>query len=66
MRFSPCGYDVALPYGNVTTLNAGWTVTISKTYGLYQLDTSVYNAADTLHDSNGALRYLITNDAVPA
>ncbi|MBS1617034.1 MAG: hypothetical protein JST76_00840 [Bacteroidetes bacterium] len=64
MRFSPCGYDVALPYGNVQTLNAGWTVTISKTYGLYQLDTSIYNGSDTLHGSNGALRYLITNDAV--
>jgi hypothetical protein len=64
MRFSPCGYDVALPYGNVQTLNAGWTVTISKTYGLYQLDTTVYNSSDTLAGSNGALRYLITNQSL--
>ena len=66
LRFSPCGYDVALPYGNVQTLNAGWTVTISKTYGLYQLNTDIYAGGDRLTGSNGALRYLITNDAIPA
>jgi hypothetical protein len=54
------------PDGNVQTLGAGWTVTVSKTYGLYQLDSSVYNSSDTLAGSNGALRYLTTNQSVSA
>ena len=64
LRFADCPTTVAARCGSGTyTIPAGWSVTISKTYGLYQMPTSVYDCGDRLTGTNGALKYLITNTA---
>jgi len=47
---------------NVRQMGRGWTVLISKAYGLWQAPTSQFQATDRLANTNGSLRYVITND----
>jgi hypothetical protein len=64
LRFQDCPTEIADRCGYGTyTIPAGWSVTISKTYGLYQLPTTIYDCGDRLTDTNGALKYVVTNNA---
>ncbi|CAK9252049.1 unnamed protein product [Sphagnum jensenii] len=65
MRFNNCPSDIAdAAYGGTRTISEGWSVQISKQYGLFQTPASLYGSGDRLAGSNGALRYNLTNNAV--
>jgi hypothetical protein len=62
MRFNACPTDIAdSAYGGTRTIGEGWSIQISKQYGLFQTPASLYAAGDRLAGSNGALRYNLTN-----
>lgn len=62
MRFNNCPSDIAdAAYGGIRTIGEGWSIQISKQYGLFQTPASLYGAGDRLAGSNGALRYVLTN-----
>lgn len=46
-------------------MGRGWTVLISKAYGLWQSPTHQYQVTDRMAGSNGALNYVIANDCDP-
>ena len=65
MRFNNCPSDIAdAAYGGTRTISEGWSVQISKQYGLFQTPASLYASGDRLAGSNGALRYNLTNNVV--
>jgi hypothetical protein len=66
MRFNSCPTDMADPaYGGGTrTISEGWSIQISKQYGLFQTPAALYSSTDRLAGSNGALKYILSNDAV--
>lgn len=62
MRFNNCPSDITdAAYGGIRTIGEGWSIQISKQYGLFQTPASLYAAGDRLSGSNGALRYVLTN-----
>jgi hypothetical protein len=62
MRFQNCPSDVAdAAYGGTRTVSEGWTIQISKQYGLFQTPASLYTSGDVLEGSNGALLYQLAN-----
>ena len=62
MRFNNCPTDIVDgAYGGTRTISEGWSIQISKQYGLFQTPASLYGAGDRLAGSNGALRYNLTN-----
>jgi hypothetical protein len=62
MRFNNCPTDFAdSAYGGVRTIGEGWSIQISKQYGLFQTPAALYGAGDRLVGSNGALRYNLVN-----
>jgi hypothetical protein len=62
MRFNNCPTDIVDgAYGGTRTIGEGWSIQISKQYGLFQTPASLYGAGDRLAGSNGALRYNLTN-----
>jgi hypothetical protein len=64
LRFQDCPTEIADRCGYGTyTIPAGWSVTISKTYGLYQQPIDLYDCGDRLTGSNGALKYVVTNNS---
>ena len=62
MRFNACPTDIVDYQGNSRTVQEGWSIQISKQYGLFQTPTDLYGAGDRLAGSNGALKYILTND----
>lgn len=60
MRYIDCPTSVTIN-GSATTLNRGWQVIISKSYTLWVQPTTAYRAGDPLANTNGTLRYNITN-----
>jgi hypothetical protein len=46
-------------------MGRGYTVLLSKAYGLWQAPTNAFQASDRLTGNNGSLNYLITNDCDP-
>ena len=62
MRFNSCPDPVVDgAYGGLRTIGEGWSIQISKQYGLFQTPAALYGATDRLAGSNGALRYNLTN-----
>ncbi len=65
MRFNSCPSDVPdsnpYVYGGLRTISEGWSIQISKQYGLFQTPASLYSSTDRLAGSNGALSYTLTN-----
>jgi len=62
MRFNNCPTDIAdAAYGGTRTIGEGWSIQISKQYGLFQTPASLYDSADRLAGSNGALSYSLVN-----
>ena len=47
-------------YGNSVTVNKGWSLIISKDYGLFTIDQA-YRATDRLTGNRGSYRYNFTN-----
>jgi hypothetical protein len=65
MRFNSCPEPVADgPYGTLRSIGEGWSIQISKQYGLFQTPATLYGSADRLAGSNGALSYTLTNETV--
>ena len=65
MRFNSCPADIAdAAYGGTRTISEGWSIQISKQYGLFQTPAALYGSGDRLAGSNGALKYILSNDAV--
>lgn len=66
LRYLSCPEDVAqlTDYYGATIPNTyrGWVITVSKYYGLFQPPTNAYRANDYLYNTNGALRFTITNN----
>jgi hypothetical protein len=60
MRYIDCPTDIDVA-GVPTTVNRGWQVILSKTFGLWVQPTTAYAAGDPLQDTNGTLRYVVTN-----
>lgn len=48
-------------YGAAVSGYRGWIMCVSKYYGLFQPPTNAYRANDYLSNTNGTLRYTITN-----
>ena len=62
LKYNDCEQEFTIGYGgSTTTLEKGYNLIISKTYGLYTLPATAYDAADVLTGNRGSLRYLITN-----
>lgn len=61
-KFYDCPTSVTNGYsGGTVTVDRGWVLTLSKTYGLFTTPTNAYDGNDRLAGTNGALRYNITN-----
>ncbi len=60
MRYFDCPETVTIN-GSATTLPRGWQFIISKSYNLWVQPTNAYAAGDPLADTNGFLRYALTN-----
>ncbi len=60
MRYIDCPTSVTIN-GSAVTVNRGWQFIISKTYALWVQPTDAYAAGDPLANTNGTLRYVITN-----
>jgi hypothetical protein len=66
MRFNSCPQDALVDtnpyvYGGTRNISEGWSIQISKQYGLFQTPASLYAAGDRLAGSNGALSYTLAN-----
>ena len=55
-----CPETAALEYGEVT-VNAGYTLYISKRYALWQVPSDAFQTTDRMYTNNGSLRYTATN-----
>lgn len=60
MRYIDCPTSVTVN-GSATTVNRGWQIIISKDYSLWVQPQTAYRVDDPLFQTNGILRYLITN-----
>ncbi len=60
MRYIDCPTSVTIN-GSAITVNRGWQFIISKDYGLWVQPDDAYAATDPLVDTNGFLRYVMTN-----
>lgn len=64
LRYLDCPESVAGVddyYGNPISGYRGWQMIISKKCGLFQIPSNAYRASDYLANSNGVLRFTITN-----
>ncbi len=64
LRYLDCPSDVAAVndyYGTPISGYRGWQMIISKKCGLFQIPQNAYRSNDYLFNSNGVLRYTITN-----
>lgn len=60
MKYIDCPTSVDVQ-DSAVVVNRGWQVIISKTYSLWVQPDDAYAATDPLVDTNGALRYVLTN-----
>lgn len=51
--------------GVPTQVNRGWSAIVSKRYAMWVQPTNAYDPADTLANTNGTLKYFITNNVAP-
>lgn len=60
MKYIDCPTSATIN-GSATTLNRGWQVIISKDYSLWVQPQTAFRVDDPLFQTNGTLRYLLTN-----
>lgn len=60
LRYIDCPTQLTGPNG-VFTANRGWEVIISKRYALWVQPPDAYAPTDELYDTNGTLKYYLTN-----
>lgn len=60
MRYIDCPTTVTIN-GSATTVNRGWQFIISKDYSLWVQPQTAYRVDDPLFQTNGVLRYVLTN-----
>lgn len=61
LKYIDCPTTIAV--GGVNqTVDRGWMVIISKRYGLWVQPPNAYSPGDELYDTNGTLKYYLTND----
>lgn len=64
LRFKDCPETILDSCDGYTErdMDAGWRMTVSKTYGLFQQPANQYCTGDRLAGNNGALLYALTNE----
>ena len=60
MKYIDCPTSVTIN-GSATTVNRGWQFIISKDYSLWVQPQTAYRVDDPLFQTNGVLRYVLTN-----
>lgn len=63
LKYIDCATQVTGPGGGTITVNRGWLVIISKRYALWVQPADAYLPGDELYDTNGTLKYYLTNTA---
>lgn len=62
MKYYDCAQTVTDAYtGGSITVQKGWSMILSKQFGLYQIPSGAYRAEDPMFNVTGALRYTATN-----
>jgi hypothetical protein len=61
LRYIDCPTTIAGPGGGNISVNRGWEVILSKRYALWVQPTDAYSLGDELFDTNGTLKYYLTN-----
>jgi len=60
-RYNPCTTTMTNSYTNGSiTVEKGWQVILSKTFGLFQIPSDAFRHEDPRRSVNGALRYNVT------
>lgn len=64
MKYVDCAHDFTDSYSgaSLTGTGRGWTIILSKQFGLWQVPAASYRNEDTRFTVNGALRYTAAND----
>jgi hypothetical protein len=63
LKYVDCPSEVSDGAGGTKTINRGWILYISKSFGLFNMPTDMFKAGDRLAGNNGTLRYTA---AIPA
>ena len=61
LRYIDCPTTVVGPGGGNIQVNRGWEVILSKRYSLWVQPPDAYSPTDELYDTNGTLKYYLTN-----
>lgn len=61
IRYIDCPTTITGPGGAPITVNRGTEVILSKQYALWVMPTDAYSPTDELFDTNGTLKYYLTN-----
>lgn len=61
LKYIDCPTVVTGPSGGSITVNRGWQIIISKRYALWVQPTDAFSPTDELYDTNGTLKYYLTN-----
>lgn len=63
LKYYDCPTEVTVAgYDTPQTVNRGWVLILSKTYGQFNIPNDAYESTDVLTQNNGTLRYTISND----
>jgi hypothetical protein len=63
LKYIDCPTQVTGPGGGTITVTRGWQVILSKLYALWVQPMDAYAPGDSLYDTNGTLKYYLTNTA---
>lgn len=61
LKYQDCPTDMTVDGYESTSVDRGWVLIVSKTFGLYTIPSTAYQGLDNLAGNRGSLRYLITN-----
>lgn len=62
-KYVDCAQSYTDAYSGATvTLQKGWSIILSKQFGLWQVYGDAYRAEDPMYGVNGALHYIASND----
>lgn len=62
LKFYDCATTVTVNGVN-TTIDPGWQIIVSKDFNLWVMPTTGYESGDPLADTNGTLKYFISNSS---
>ena len=63
VKYYDCAETITDAYtGGSLDIEKGWSIILSKQFGLYTLGSTEYRAEDPLTGNRGSLRYTLTND----